>query len=378
MIAVTVLVLTLVQLDPAQPAAPAGVAPPPPAAAPEQPVSREATSTPPPSQVGKPVLWGFIDAQVSRTNAPGAVDTSTFELRRARIGARGDVIDGFGYNVLFDAADTSLKDAYVAWKGVRGLELRVGQWKTPFGYEQRESDTRLLWVNSSLVIASLARGVDSRDLGVGFIGGWSIAGPLLAELSASLVNGAGPNRRDDLTEKNAWGRAGARLNAGTTTLRVGGSYGYGRQVRALGANGRFDGVGTPADDTYFWFHTYGADLTLDTPWFFLAAELIQSERDVTSYTSPTSYTHAPATSRGWYAGAYGKTPWNLGPVFRAEQLDPSRSTVGDLGQRYTLGAYLDLLAVKARLILNYEFDESQSGFPGRPGNRAIVFAQAIF
>ncbi|BDG01186.1 porin [Anaeromyxobacter oryzae] len=370
---------------PAEPAAPPASAP---QGQPPRPPSPPAADAPPKPTAAAPyapTFWGFVNVQYARTDppAPGVV-SSTFQLRRARIGARGDVTPNVGYAVLFDGADTSLKDAYAALKPVRGLELRLGQWKTPFGYEQPESDTKLLWVNSSYVVQALARSTsttsvnatpDSRDLGVGLLGKWT-AGAIGAELAGSLVNGAGPNRTDDLDTKNAWGRAGVLIKGGRVGVRAGGSFGYGRQVAGLGANGKFDGVGTPVDDTYFWFKTYGADVEVDTPIFFAAAEWIQSERDVRTYTSATSSTASAFTARGWYAGVYGKTPWNLGPIFRAERYDRNRNVAGDTNERYTIGAYVDAVPLNARLIFNYEADRSEKAV--RTGDKAIVFGQVIF
>jgi hypothetical protein len=331
-------------------------------------------------------VYGYVNLQYSRLDAVApANDSATFETRRARIGARGDVVpQAVGYNVLFDAADTSLKDAYVAAKklGVPGLELRAGQWKTPFGYEQPESDTKLLWVYSSYVVQALARSTttssvhatpDSRDLGAGIVGKWALPAGLGGELAVSVTNGAGANRKDDLNEKNVWGRAGLTAKVGPASLRAGGSYGSGHQLAGLGANGKFDGVGTPIDDTSFYFVTYGADLEVDGPWFFVAAEAIQSERDVWDHQAGA---RSGFDARGWYAGVYGKTPWNVGPVFRAERYDRNRHVPNDLAERYTVGAYADLLPVNVRLTFNYELDQSDRAV--RTGNRAILFGQVIF
>jgi hypothetical protein len=109
-----------------------------------------------------------------------------------------------------------------------------------------------------------------------------------------------------------------------------------------------------------------------------AAELIQSERDVSKHTAPTAVARSSLTARGWYAGIYGKTPWNLGPVFRAERFDPSRSDADDRSERYTIGAYLDVRPVSARLVFNYEIDASEKASTNRPGDWAIAFAQVVF
>jgi hypothetical protein len=375
--------------DAAPPAAPAAPASDNPVPAPAlRDVTQRPTVVTPAAAPGAkgPVFWGFVNLQYTRTDAPApGTETSTFQARRARIGARGDLTPNVGYAFLFDGADTSLKDAYGVLKGfgVPGLEVRAGQFKTPFGYEQVESDTKLLWVNGSYVVQALARSTatasvtatpDSRDLGVGVTGRWGTT--LGAEVAFSVVNGAGPNRTDDVDTKNVWSRAGLVLKADGATLRAGGSFGAGRQVAGLGTNAKFDGVGTPVDDTYFWFTTYGADVELDTPFFFAAAEMIQSERDARTYTSATASTATAFTARGWYAGIYGKTPWKLGPIFRAERYDRSRSAANDTNERYTLGAYVDVLPVNARLIFNYELDRSAK--PVRTGDRAIVFGQVVF
>ena len=55
-------------------------------------------------------------------------------------------------------------------------------------------------------------------------------------------------------------------------------------------------VGTPVDDTYLYFSTYGADVSVDTSWVYAVAEVIQPrERWVRI--------HARFESReGWLAG----------------------------------------------------------------------------
>lgn len=110
--------------------------------------------------------YGLLNFQYSRLypSAPKP-GVSGFEWRRARIGLRGDVNPNVGFNVVYDGADNALKDGFVALRYVPGLEVRLGQFKTPFGYEQPESDTKLLWVNTSYAVGALARGRDSRDVG---------------------------------------------------------------------------------------------------------------------------------------------------------------------------------------------------------------------
>ena len=329
--------------------------------------------------------YGFINFQYSRTDATSPkADTSTFEFRRARIGLKGDLTPQVGFNIVYDGADSSLKDAYAALKYLPGVEVRLGQLKTPFGYEQPEADTRLLWLYNSYAVAALARGRDSRDEGVLVSGKWRMGDLLAVDVAAAGVNGAGPSAKDDLVEKTLWGRAGLSLSLAGTTTRLGGSYGHGHQVQSTGADARFgvqgSGGSATLDDTYFYFHAAGADLTFDSPWVFVAAEWVQSRRHVARYTAPAASTVTDVTPKGWYVGAYGKTPWGLGPVLRVEEarLVTSAGTTlaADWNRRYTVGAYYDVRPVNARLVLNYERDASPTVV--RTGDRFIALAQVIF
>lgn len=376
-LAALVLASALAQASPA--AVPATSAPEPSARAGAAVSDRVAPAPTPAPYAPKPVAYGYVDFQVSSTDRPSpAPGVSTAEFRRARIGVRGEVLPRVGYTVLFDAADSSLKDAYVALRLAPQVELRFGQFKTPFGYEQAESDTKLLWVYNSYVVQALARGRDSRDLGALFTGRFDLSSRLGVELATAGVNGAGPNAKDDLNEKNFWGRGGVALKLGRAAARAGGSYGYGRQVQSLGTDGKLGVVGAVHDDTYAYFHTAGADVTFDSPWLFGAAELIRSRRHLQKFTAPGVIGVANPTARGWYAGVYGKTPWSVGPILRVEQYDPNDAADarGDRNERLTLGAYYDFLPVNARFVVNYELDRSDRAV--RTGNRAIALAQVVF
>ncbi len=325
--------------------------------------------------------YGFLNFQFSTLDAPAPrPNVQTFEFRRARIGLRGEVTREIGFNVIFDGADNALKDAFASLRHLPGLEVRLGQFKTTFGYEQQEADTRLLWLYNSYAVQALARGRDSRDVGVSAAGKWNVVGPVTAEAAASVVNGAGPNAKDDLTAKVAWGRAGVAVALAGITARVGASYADGHQVGSLGADLKFGLQTTGLDDTYFYFKTAGVDLTVDSPWVFLAAEWIQSKRHVTRYTAPTASTTTDVTPAGGYVGAYTKSPWNAGLVLRAERahLQTSAGTALTTGwnERYTVGAYYDVVPVVARVVVNYEVDESPVAI--KTGDRFIAFVQVMF
>lgn len=329
--------------------------------------------------------YGYVNFQYALTDPPGdRPDVHTFEFRRVRIGLKGEITPQIGFAVLYDGADNAMKDVYASVKALPGVELRLGQFKTPFGYEQPESDSRLLWLYNSYVVAALARGRDSRDLGVLAIGKWKLVEAFSAELSAAVVNGAGSNVRDDLGEKNVWTRGGLSWSQSKLTARLGASYGYGRQVATLGTDNKFGVQGGALDDTYFFFHTVGADLSFDSPWFFAVAEYMQSNRRAHRYSPTGPRTASDLQPTGWYVAGYGKTPWNAGPIVRAEAAHLPVSSGAEAGtalnagwnQKYTVGAYYDVTPINARFVLNYEFDASDEAL--RTGNRFIAYVQVAY
>jgi len=81
-------------------------------------------------------------------------------LRRARIFVSGTyaedisfkVESDFGANTLSNKSGNAgqLTDAYASWTKFPGASMRVGQFKTPFGFEQLASDTKIYTIERSL------------------------------------------------------------------------------------------------------------------------------------------------------------------------------------------------------------------------------------
>src|SRR6185295_11507812 len=96
-----------------------------------------------------------------------------------------------------------LRDAFLRFTFIRGHQLRVGQQKTQFGYENRESSSELYAVNRTELSETLSRGVTLRDIGVGLIGHLNLGRGWRLEDAITVVNGAGFNvQADDTRGKN--------------------------------------------------------------------------------------------------------------------------------------------------------------------------------
>ena len=121
----------------------------------------------------------------------------------------------------------------------------------------------------------------------------------------------------------------------------------------------------PTDDSVFAFRRLGGDLRVDSKWLFLAAEAIAG-RKVRGGMSDDQ--------QGAYLTLVGKSRWNVGPIFRYDVFDPNTAAAGDIRRVLTGGAYLDVEAIRARLVANAEIDLSAAN----QDNVLLVMAQVVF
>jgi hypothetical protein len=318
-----------------------------------------------PPATPKPIVTvsGYLQAQLNvflDGNDDDTTNSSTVLIRRLRLRFKGEVLKGLGYTIMIDPSTASnlLRDGFLAVTAVPHHEIRIGQQKTQFGYENPESSTKLFTINRTFASDALGRGSDLRDIGVGVLGTWPLPAGFGVDYQLTLVNGSGPNVIQDTTDtKNFWGRAGASLKGGAIAARLGGSYAFGDHVRRATEPGGMDVI--------YYFRRLGVDAVVDTPWLLLIAELLMGTNEL-----PTGDVDA----QGFYVTAVGKTPFHLGPIARYEQYDPNTDADGDLQRRYTLGLYYDLKSVDVRFIANIEIDDSDVG----RDHAFLLWGQVIF
>jgi hypothetical protein len=324
--------------------------------------------SPAPAPAHKPTLSvsGFLQVQYTDpidANDDGTAGVASFSSRRVRIRVKGQVLEDIGYTIMIDPSTPGnlLRDGFISLGLVPHHEIRLGQQKTQFGYENVESSTRLYQVNRALVSDALGRGPDARDLGIGVLGAWSLPGQSGLEYGLTLVNGAGPNvARDDTERKNFWGRVGGRTSAAGDAVKLwlGASFARGDQLdRGNPAD--------PADDFVVDFRRVGLDARAETRWFFAAGEWISGSNEEA---------HGDRDAWGAYLMLVGKTPLHLGPILRWELYDPDRNAAGNELRRITFGAYYDLRPVNVRLMANYELDASEA----RRDDAFLLFGQILF
>lgn len=90
-------------------------------------------------------------------------------VRRAQFGLTADFGSRFSAKVVYDFADGgSYKDAYVRYRGWGRTDLKLGQFKVPFGLEQLTSTNEITFVERSTASDAFAL---SRRKGIGLQGG---------------------------------------------------------------------------------------------------------------------------------------------------------------------------------------------------------------
>jgi hypothetical protein len=225
-----------------------------------------------------PELGGFVQVFYRHsfpTAHDGDNDNPNFRVQRVRIDVEGELQPWLSYELSVDprAPEVSgiLRDAFLGFHVIPNHELRLGQQKTQFGWENNVSSRRLYNVNRTEVSDNLSRGTNLRDLGIGLLGHINLGNGWRLEDAITLVNGAGLNVQDDNTaKKNLWGRLGVRYRDGDLTVRLGVSGGFGDQFEA-------EEPTTVEDDYTFDFWRVGADLEVNHDWFFLAAEYVMGD-----------------------------------------------------------------------------------------------------
>ncbi len=329
----------------------------------QPPASNEA----PPFKLETPKLSGYIQVHFRHaedSSGDGIVDNDDYRVQRVRLSVKGKLYPWLSYDVEVDprAPEVSgvLRDAFITFHVIPRHELRFGQQKMQFGYENPESSTRLYAVNRTEISDNLSRGINLRDSGIGLIGNIKLGHGLRFEDAVTVGNGEGLNAQADSTaKKNYWGRVGLRYKRD-------GAYPFVARLGVSAGSGDIFDVNEPddpTDDTLTTFTRLGTDVQVDHRWFWVSAEYVKG-RDKDSASGERT------TPSGWYINLVGKTPWHVGPIARFDTLN------GQEWQRWTLGAYYGEAEARFRILVNYEIRKYRDG--ERADDKAYVWTQIKF
>ena len=271
-----------------------------------------------------------------------------FRLRRARVNLVGDFAENFDFKVEgdFGAGDGlsgnrtgfSATDIFVNWHQFPEANIKVGQWKAPFGLEQITPDTKIFTIERSLPTGALT---PERQIGVQIWGKpltnlWPEQKDLLTYY-AGIFNGNGRNiTTNDNNNFMYVGRLEllpwqGKLLDQDASLKLGGDILNSRDdagtniSQALNLKVNADGSLTPyvlpsADERTAW----SLDAWLNIGPFDLIAEYFSEDVDgrTVAGVAPTFADFDPS---GWYVqGSYFIIPKKLQAVVKWEELSPDQ------------------------------------------------------
>jgi phosphate-selective porin OprO/OprP len=310
-------------------------------------------------------VGGYLQGQYETGDSPDARFNGIEDralIRRARINVSGTFKENFDFKVEGDFGANSISeqtayraqisDAFVNWNKYEFANVKFGQFKTPFGYEQLVADTKLITVERSLPNDRLT---DSRQIGLG-VGGDIIAKRL--SYSVGAFNGSGVNQSFNDNESYMWAgrlsgvafdgkianrdaRAAVGVNALTTRDKGISKAGFGIDSTPL----------TPAADNLFSGRrsSYGIDAQLKWWLFGIEAEYLLAHFEPSNRVPFDDF-----DADGWYVlGTVEVWPKHLQAVVKYETLNPNRELAGDSSDVWTFGFNYFFKGDDLKFSLNY-------------------------
>ena len=362
----------------------------------------------------KLVLGGFIqanfeDGDVSAFEGRFGLTAlkDRFRLRRARINLIGDFAENFDFKIEGDFENSdgissgrtafSATDIFVNWHQFPEAQIKVGQWKAPFGLEQITPDTKLFIIERSLPTGALTpeRQIGAQIWGKPFTNIWPEQKDLLTYY-AGIFNGNG--RNTTVNDNNNFMCVGrlelmplhGKLLGQETSLKLGADVLNSRDdagtniSQSLNLKVNKDGSLSPfvlpgADERTGW----SLDAWLNIGPFDLIGEYLSE--DVNGRTvNGVAPGFANFDPSGWYVqGSYFLIPKKLQAAVRWEELDPDQVASGDGIRSITGGLNYYIHGDAIKLMVNYihtwsDFREAHPGFGEDQFDEVIGRVQVMF
>jgi phosphate-selective porin OprO and OprP len=310
-------------------------------------------------------IGGLLQVQAEagdKGDARFGSDNDRFYLRRARLNATGKFLEEFDFRLEGEFAGTlantsglraQLTDAYITWNRYPSATVRVGQFKTPFGFEQLYSDPRLFTLERSLVNDRLTL---SRQLGTQ-VGGDLLDKRLTYAVGAFNGNGANNNFNDDdrflvagriagvpwqgklFGQRASWGVGGGFYTSDDTNVSPGGEFAFDSTPTTPERDGIFSGKR----------EGFGVDSQLQCGPVELWAEYLTTE-----WKTDSGRPLASVESEGWYAqGTVYVIPDKLQLVLKLESFDPIREIENNTTEIGAAGASWYFKGHDLKFLLNY-------------------------
>jgi phosphate-selective porin len=335
----------------------------------------------------KMTLGGFLQLQAEFGDSPDARFNGIedrFLMRRARVNLQGSFLENFDYKMEIDLGANSLSeqtgsrgaltDLFLNWNKFEYANIKAGQYKTHFGWEQIAADAKILTVERSLPNDRLT---DGRQIGT------SVTGAVLEKrlsYAIGMFNGTSVNnsfndndhfmytaRIQGAAVKTEWNKMPVEWNVGINGL----------STKDNGATkGGFGIDSTPggtADNLFIGDrNAWGLDTQVKVGPFDFQAEYLRNRFEPDNNTPANGF-----EADGWYVlGGYFVVPKYLQAVVKFENFDPNKGLDGNTSDVWTFGLNYYIKGDDLKLMANYLYGD-QAGVEERKG-RLILRAQVMF
>jgi phosphate-selective porin OprO and OprP len=328
-----------------------------------------------------------------------------FRLRRARINLTGDFAEQFDFKIEGDFGQGdglnsnrtafSATDIFVNWHQYPEAQIKVGQWKAPFGLEQLTPDTALYFAERSLPTGAITpdRQIGAQLWGKPFASIWPEQKDLLTYY-AGIFNGNGRNITNNdnnnfmyvgrlestLFKSKMWGESYLKLGADILNSRDDAGTNISQGLTLLvNTDGSLSPFVLPeADERTAW----SVDAWLKLGPFDLIGEFLQER------VQPRTVPGAPPafskfTTDGFYVtGGYFLIPKKLQLAARWEHLNPGQKGNDGISS-ITGGLNYYIHGDDLKVMVNYihtwsDFREANPEFGDDQFNEVIGRVQVMF
>jgi phosphate-selective porin len=300
-----------------------------------------------------------------------------FRLRRARINLTGDFAENFDFKIEGDFENSdgisssrtafSATDIFINWHQFPEAQIKVGQWKAPFGLEQITPDTKLFIIERSLPTGALTpeRQIGAQIWGKPFTNIWPEQKDLVTYY-AGIFNGNG--RNTTVNDNNNFMYVGrlelmplhGKLLGQETSLKLGADVLNSRDDKGTNISQSLNLL-VNADGSLSPFVLPGADertaWSVDAWFNFGPFDLIGEylSEDINGRTvNGVAPGFANFNPSGWYVqGSYFLIPKKLQAAVRWEELDPDQIASGDGIRSITGGLNYYIHGDAIKLMVNY-------------------------
>jgi phosphate-selective porin len=337
-------------------------------------------------------LGGLLQAQSDlgdRGDRRFSSENDRFYLRRARVKASGLFLEEFDFRIELDLFGTlgettglraQMTDGYITWNKWEEANLRFGQFKTPFGYEQLAADPKLFTIERSLANDRLTL---NRQIGA------QVSGNFLEKrigYATGVFNGNSANNNFNDNEEflfagrisgtpweGQWLKQEAKWTVGTN-----GYFSDDAGIGSMGAEFGFDSVPGGTADNIFSGNRLGAgiDTQLHLGPFDLWAEYLTTRFKPTDNLPQDEF-----EADGWYVqGSYFIVLKRLQGVVKYESFDPDTEVDGNTVDTLTIGLNYYIKGDDIKVQLNYLLTDAgvNSGFVFDNQNKILLRLQLIF